>query len=153
MTTLEAIYNYRRLSPWLATAGQPLEEELHAIGRAGFEVVINLGLADAPYAVADERTILESHGLRYVHIPVSFETPEAERFESFREHMRALAQHRLFVHCAANKRVSVFVALYRVIEEGRRLDEVWTDVEAIWQPDAVWQAFLRDTLLASGRPG
>jgi protein tyrosine phosphatase (PTP) superfamily phosphohydrolase (DUF442 family) len=153
MTTLEAIYNYRRLSPRLATAGQPLEEELHAIGRAGFDVVINLGLADAPYAVADEQAILESHGLRYLHIPVSFEAPEARCFESFREHMRTLAQHRLFVHCAANKRVSVFVALYRVIEEGRRLDEVWSDVEAIWQPDAAWQAFIRDTLRTAGRSG
>ncbi|MCR4300936.1 MAG: hypothetical protein NUV51_04940 [Sulfuricaulis sp.] len=37
---LEGIYNNRRLSHTLATAGQPTEEELTVVAEAGFEVVI-----------------------------------------------------------------------------------------------------------------
>ncbi|MBT9613304.1 MAG: hypothetical protein IV108_08585 [Burkholderiales bacterium] len=46
---LERINNFRWCAPDLATAGQPLEEELHAVANAGFEVVINLALLDAEY--------------------------------------------------------------------------------------------------------
>jgi protein tyrosine phosphatase (PTP) superfamily phosphohydrolase (DUF442 family) len=152
MAAIEDIYNFRQLSPRLATGGQPLVDELHAIGLSGFATVINLGLADAPYAVADEQSILESYAIEYLHIPVSFETPQAECFELFRECMRQLSQRKLFVHCAANKRVSVFIALYRVIEEGWSLDEALQDVHAVWQPDAAWQAFIQRILQSGHAP-
>ncbi len=41
---IESIYNFLRLDERLITSGQPSEEELAAVARAGFEVVINLAL-------------------------------------------------------------------------------------------------------------
>ena len=37
---LEHIYNFHWRAPDLATGGQPLQDELHAVAQAGFAVVI-----------------------------------------------------------------------------------------------------------------
>ena len=80
---IESIYNFRQFSPNLATAGQPNENELHQIGKAGYEVVINLGLDKSEYSVRNEKKIIESYGIQYMHIPVNFETPEVEKYRAF----------------------------------------------------------------------
>jgi len=46
---ISAIYNFRAADEFLATSGQPSENELAAIARAGFAVVINLALHDDPH--------------------------------------------------------------------------------------------------------
>jgi hypothetical protein len=53
------------------------------------------------------------------------------------------------VHCAANKRVSAFVYLYRVLHEGVPEEEARKDLHAIWQPDEVWSRFIAEQM---GRP-
>jgi protein tyrosine phosphatase (PTP) superfamily phosphohydrolase (DUF442 family) len=150
MKTLETIYNFKQFDDNLATGGQPDEVQLHAIGAAGYEVVINLGLSDAPYAIANERAILESLGLRYEHIPVDFETPEVEQFFAFRDLYRQLAERNCFIHCAANKRVSAFMALYRMIELGWTARDAETQMLQIWQPDAAWRCFMQQVLAQAG---
>jgi len=42
------------------------------------------------------------------------------------------------VHCAANKRVSVFLGLYWHLRQNRPLDEAFALQRDIWEPDAVW---------------
>jgi uncharacterized protein (TIGR01244 family) len=146
-SALRGIYNYRRLTDAVASAGQPTEEELAAVARAGFETVINLALHDAEYSLPDERRAVESLGMRYIHIPVEWERPSRADLERFFEVMDELAGKRLFVHCAANKRVSVFIALYRRLRQGWAAEAVMPDVLAIWEPDPVWSAYMREMSL------
>ncbi|HEY5683173.1 MAG TPA: protein tyrosine phosphatase family protein [Sulfuricaulis sp.] len=141
---LEGIYNYRRLSDTLATAGQPTEDELVAVAEAGFQIVVNLALHDTEYSLPGEREIVNSLGMRYIHIPVVWERPTRTDLEQFFETMDKLSGHRLFIHCAANKRVSVFVSLYRRLRLGWPPEDVIPDVEAIWEPDAVWRSYMDD---------
>ena len=143
---LQGIYNYRRLTDLIATAGQPSEEELAAVARAGFEVVVNLALHDVEYSLPDERRTVESLGMRYVHIPVVWERPLRSDLERFFEVMDALPGKRVFVHCAANKRVSVFMALYRQLRQDWPPDATRPDVLAVWQPDAVWRQFMEQMM-------
>ena len=143
---LQGIYNYRRLTDLIATAGQPSEEELAAVARAGFEVVVNLALHDAEYSLPDERRTVESLGMRYIHIPVVWERPLRSDLERFFEVMDELPDKRVFVHCAANKRVSVFMALYRQLRQRWSADAVMPDVLAIWEPDDVWRRFLKEMI-------
>jgi protein tyrosine phosphatase (PTP) superfamily phosphohydrolase (DUF442 family) len=147
---LETTLNFRQLTPQLATAGQPDKEVLQRLGQSGYEVVINLGLAEADYAVAGEQAILESQAIRYIHLPVSFQQPAIEDFRTFRQLLKSLTGRKLFIHCAANKRVSVFLALYRVIEEGWPWSEARQGIEDLWQPDEIWQAFIHKTLQTEG---
>ncbi len=143
---LQGIYNYRRLSEEIATAGQPSEEELAAVAHAGFEVVVNLALHDAEYSLPEECRTVESLGMRYVHIPVVWERPLRSDLERFFEVIDEFSDKRVFVHCAANKRVSVFMALYRQRRQGWSADTVMPDVLAIWEPDDVWRRFLEEMI-------
>ncbi len=142
----ETIYNFRQLTPQLATGGQPDAEELAAICRAGYRVVINLGLQDAAYALADEKQIVLAHGLHYHHLPVDFEAPEVEQFFLFRDLYRQLAEHKCFIHCAANKRVSTFIALYRIIELGWSQKDAEVEMLQLWRPNAAWRSFMQQVL-------
>jgi uncharacterized protein (TIGR01244 family) len=144
---LRGIAAYRRLSETIATAGQPSESELAAVAAAGFEVVINLGLAGEYYSLADEKGVVESMGLEYVHIPVAWEKPRFEDLKKFFAAVCRAAGRRLLIHCAANARVSVFMALYRILELSCTREDALKDVRSIWEPNDVWQRFFEAMLL------
>ena len=147
MDKLNTIYNFLSLSAKLATSGQPLEEELEYISKAGFEVVINLALSDADYSLADEGGSVTKLGMEYIHIPVIWQSPTSDDLDKFFDVMEKYKNKKLFVHCAANMRVSSFVALYRVIKEGWDYSDAVNDVYKIWNPNEIWSDFIRSELL------
>ena len=140
-TGLNGIYNFLMLSEDLATAGQPSEEELRMVAQSGFDVVINLGLSDAEYALADERGLVTSIGMEYEHIPVEWERPSVEALNTFYQTMQCWQDKKVFLHCAANKRVSVFVALYRINYLDWSEQQALQDIGQIWEPIPTWQEF------------
>ena len=139
---IESIYNYNKISSLWATGGQPDEDELHAIGQAGFEVVINLGLDKAEYSIPEEKNILALYGIKYYHLPVSFQAPQIEHYQEFAKILHSIADKKVFIHCAANKRVSVFIALYQMIEMKLPFQEAQKKIRSIWQPNDVWDNFI-----------
>lgn len=106
------IKNFMPVTDNLTTAGQPSELQLREIASEGFEVVINLGLMDPKYCLPDEMGLVQLLGLEYHHIPVDFQSPKLEDLQSFFHVMDAAKSKKLFIHCAANKRVCCFLALY-----------------------------------------
>jgi protein tyrosine phosphatase (PTP) superfamily phosphohydrolase (DUF442 family) len=147
MSALDTIYNYLALSDTLATSGQPSEEQLAEISKAGFQVMINLGLSKADYALQDEAGLVKSLGMAYVHIPVLWEAPEKIDLETFFAVMDARRARRVYVHCAANMRVSTFVALYRILRLGWEREKAFLDVYLIWTPNERWLSFIDESLL------
>lgn len=145
-TPLSEIYSFRAIGDRLGTAGQPTESQFRAIYEAGFETVINLALPTSDNALAHEGSIVTSLGMSYVHIPVDFKAPAAQDFRTFCRVIDAFSDRRVFVHCAANMRVSVFVFLYRVLCQRVSLSEAECDLHAIWQPDEVWSGFIQNQL-------
>jgi protein tyrosine phosphatase (PTP) superfamily phosphohydrolase (DUF442 family) len=143
---LSGIYNYRQIGERLGTAGQPTKDQFRAIREAGFEVVINLALPTSNNALEDERSIVTNLGMSYVHIPVDFTAPHSSDFRTFRGIMNAFEDRRVFVHCAANMRVSAFVFLYRVTVGKENVTDAARDLHAIWQPDEVWSRFIEAEL-------
>jgi protein tyrosine phosphatase (PTP) superfamily phosphohydrolase (DUF442 family) len=143
---LSALYHYRRISNKIATAGQPTSDQFQAIAAEGFEVVINLGLQDADYALPDEQALVESLGLIYESIPVLWQEPTQQNFEQFVDCMHRHEGKKQFIHCAANMRVSVFVALFQILEQGLPADHVLNELEEVWTPNQVWQLFINESL-------
>lgn len=143
---IETIYNFRKISPTIATGGQPDEHQLDDISEEGFEVVINLGLAGAEYSVPNERQLLESKGIQYIHIPVNFDTPEINKYYEFASLLKALSNKKIFIHCAANKRVSVFLTLFRIIEERMPFEKAMEDLKSIWEPNDIWVAYMKEII-------
>jgi len=143
---LAGIYNLRVLAPDIATSGQPDADELAAIAVAGYTLIINLGLHDAEYALVDEAGVVHALGMDYVHIPVAFDAPQPRDLQAFCAVMDANRGRRIWVHCAANKRVSVFVGLWLHRCRGVPHDEAFALQRDLWQPDAVWARFIDDML-------
>lgn len=148
---LSEIRNFVALDDRLATAGQPTEQQLAVVRASGFEAVVNLGLLDPRYCLTDEARIVAALGMSYRHIPVDFQHPTLDDFRAFVDTMREHAGRRVFVHCAANFRVSCFVALYGERELGWSREAADAHVRKLWQPNEVWQAFLRDVRSSPAR--
>jgi protein tyrosine phosphatase (PTP) superfamily phosphohydrolase (DUF442 family) len=130
------------VSDSLATAGQPQESELADIAASGFDLVVNLGLLDPRYCLLDEAGSIAKLGLDYRHIPVDFKAPARDDFRRFEAALREATGRRVFAHCAANYRVSCFVALYGEAQLGWSREQADAHVRRLWEPNDVWRAFM-----------
>lgn len=148
MSEFERIPELIEVTPRIATAGQPDLAQLEAVADRGYEVVINLGLSDADYALENEAAWVEQLGMSYVHIPVDFKAPTLQDFTRFLNAMSLHQSGRCFVHCAKNMRVSVFVSLYQIIANEITIEEGWLHINSVWEPDVVWTQFFHDVLRA-----
>ena len=143
---LSTIYNFRSLGDNLGTAGQPTPAQLQSIRDAGFRAVVNLALPTSDNAIPNEHSLVTGLGMAYVHIPVDFKAPTTQDFSAFCRVMDAFSDRPIFVHCAANMRVSAFLFLYRVLHKNIPASEAQRDLHAIWQPDEVWSQFIQEQL-------
>jgi uncharacterized protein (TIGR01244 family) len=146
--SIEHIYNHVAISRNLRTSGQPSAADLRQIKAAGFRTIINLAPHHAENALENEAEIVDALGLAYIHIPVDFRNPTATDFAKFVETMNGLTGTDVWIHCAANMRVSAFVYRYRrdVLKESEEVAR--RDLVRIWEPFGVWAAFV-----ASQEPG
>lgn len=127
------------ISDHLGTAGQPTAEQFADIVEAGYEVVVNI---DSATAVPDEDELVTSRGLTFIHIPVVWTSPQQSDLDLFFDVMDLLAGRKVFVHCAANARVSAFVYLYRMARLGVDPDEAKTSLNQLWEPEGIWKDFV-----------
>ena len=142
---------YLRISERVGTAGQITYDEIEAVKKAGFDIVINLAPAD------EERNQLEGYlvteqGMAYVQIPVSWEEPSQRDLQLFFDVMKANKDRNAFVHCFANMRVSAFVYLYRTLLLGEAENVARADLAKIWDPatQPQWVAFIEEARKAAG---
>ena len=145
MNRLIRIRNFLRIDDGLATSGMPEPDDFTALRKAGFDIVINLALPTSDNALPHEGELVSAQGLSHVHIPVQFDAPQAADFDRFTRVMNACAGQNVFVHCAANMRVSAFVFLHR-LRHGTDRAAAESDLKKIWQPDGVWREFLNQRL-------
>lgn len=146
MHPLAEIRDFLEIEPNFLTSGQPTVDQLHLISAAGCRLVINLAAQASPDFILDEGERLRALGLDYVHIPVDWNAPTRDDLDACFAILKANQDRRIFIHCARNMRVSAFVFLYRVLILG--LDEAAcrADMERIWQPNEIWEEFIRASL-------
>jgi protein tyrosine phosphatase (PTP) superfamily phosphohydrolase (DUF442 family) len=138
----EGVYNWRRLDDRITTSGQPTEPQLEGLHNLGVRHVINLGLHSHEKALPDEAASLSRLGMAYIHIPVDFKNPTEHDFTRFCTAMQELKDVPVHVHCIANYRVSAFFYRYRRDILGDDEAGARADMERVWKPDPVWQAFI-----------
>jgi protein tyrosine phosphatase (PTP) superfamily phosphohydrolase (DUF442 family)/uncharacterized damage-inducible protein DinB len=152
---LSDMFNVREADATILTSGQPTEAQLESVARSGVQVVVNLAPHDGPRALADEAGCAAALGMDYVHIPVPFSAPSHADLIAFFDAMDANRTRRMLVHCAANKRVTAFLGLYRVIRLGWTADDAFALMRTVWEPDAVWSRFIAAAMgahFAGGQP-
>ena len=149
MTNLNSIHNFIQISENLGTSGQPNPEAFQDIAQAGYQVVINLAPSDANRSLPNEGEIVAANGMQYVHIPVIWNNPKLEDWETFAKTMAAHQDKKVFVHCQANMRVSAFVMLYRHIKLGLDLATARQPILPMWKPEqdnTVWACFIEEVI-------
>lgn len=137
------VYNYLDIDGLFATSGQPSETQFKLIHDTGYETVINLAPNSVlENAVVNEREILSGLGIEYIHIPVDFKNPTSSDFDRFVNSLRDNEDRKVWVHCAANMRVSAFTFRYRrsILGEDEKAAE--DDLRKIWDPVGVWKEFI-----------
>jgi len=145
MTDPHSIYHWHRLDDRITTSGQPTEPQLADIAALGVRCVINLGLHSHEKALPDEAASVGALGMSYVHIPVDFGDPTEHDFATFCAAVEASKDAAVHVHCIANYRVSAFFYRYRRIVLGMDEARARADLDQVWQPNAVWAAFIDRT--------
>lgn len=141
---LSGLCKYRPVDERLATSGQPTVPQLHAIAAAGYPGGINLALHQQMWLC---------HFLTYVHIPVQLAAPTEADLQRFFAAMEAHPHDKVWVHCAGNLRVPVFMGLYRVIWQGWDPERAFALMQSLWpQPDEVWSAFMNTALAKQAIP-
>lgn len=134
--------NTHQVFDWLWSSGQLSESDIGRLSELGVVAVINLALPSSSNALDKEAELITAQGLTYVQIPVEWEAPRVEQFAQFVGVMRAYEGQKLWVHCAKNMRVSVFLYLYRklVLAEGE--EKAVFPMSQVWSPNEVWKAFI-----------
>ena len=143
---MNEIYNYQFLSDNLSSSGMPTAEQMQALADENIEVVINLALVTSQGALPDEDQLVESLGMKYVHIPVEWNNPTRRNLEDFFQAMDEHKEQKVHVHCQANYRASAFIMLYRVLQLGWNKADAIPVMEKMWNPEdfPVWQKFIDD---------
>ena len=142
-SNLKKTFNYYKVPDLFETSGQPNNKQLISIANGGYEAVINL----APNTtiegrIINEEDILKSNNIAYIHIPVDFNNPLDEDFNKFVAALEQSKHKKIWVHCAANMRVSAFVFKYRRDVLGLSSESIVGDLKAIWVPNKTWSSFL-----------
>lgn len=143
------VKNFLKVDGLLATSGQPNSEQFKKIAEHGYCCVINLAMPDSDNAIANEGQLVTELGMKYVHIPVEWESPEIEQFEFFKTVLEKLKDKKVWVHCALNMRVSSFIYLYRILSENENSDVALARLNEVWCPNAIWKNFIERVLTES----
>lgn len=130
---LSTVYNYVRITDNLATSGQIAYDQIASLKEAGYEVVVNLAVADEG-SNALEGFLATQAGLTYVQIPVSWREPALRDLQTFFDVMEMSKDRKVYVHCFANMRASAFTYLYRTLVQKVPEEQALADMNKVWDP-------------------
>lgn len=139
-----SVFNYCCIDGSVTTSGIFNNSQLDCLAQWGYDIVINLLPDDSEYAIADEHQRVRAIGLEYTAIPVDFGAPSAADYQDFVEAMSRSNGQRRWIHCAANYRVSAFIARYNMQSKIWSKEQASTHMAKLWniEDHPVWQNFV-----------
>lgn len=144
--------NTHQVFDWLWTSGQLSEKDIMRLADLEIEAVINLALPTSSNALPGEAELVTQLGMTYIHIPVEWENPELHQLAQFFGMLKIFEGRKVWVHCAKNMRVSVFVYLFRKLCLGENEEASKFPMQSIWVPNETWQSFILKALSAHPTP-
>ena len=73
---------------------------------------------------------------------MKFDNPTDSDFQEFSNALQQRDNEKVWVHCAANARVSAFMYRYRGSVLGEPDELIRGDLDVIWEPFGVWKKFV-----------
>ena len=146
----EEIINYVEYSPTLSSAGQPSALQFEGLAARGFETVVYVAYSDHENSLESPDRLAHASGIKYIHIPIDWNQPTAADYALVSAVLSQPENGRTLLHCQMNYRASALAMLYRVLSLDVPLAEAKADMNAVWQPNDIWTAFIRETLASNG---
>ena len=111
------IDNFARVNDTYYRGAQPMGDDYEALAKLGVKTVINLTSDDG---LAEEQSLVEKHGMRYVNIPMNTRrNPTAKELDQFLSIVNDAASGPVYVHCVGGRhRTGVMTAVYRMTRDG-----------------------------------
>jgi protein tyrosine phosphatase (PTP) superfamily phosphohydrolase (DUF442 family) len=147
---LTEIFNHLQLGDTLHSSGMPTPEQISALAEDNIQVVVNLATSKSEGWMENEKELVEAQNIAYYNIPVDWDNPTTDDLNKFVGVMDRHKYEKILVHCQANYRATVFVALYRYNRLGWAEENAFRDLQRIWNPAEypIWQKFIEKSLRA-----
>ena len=139
---LDKIKNFRQLTPNLASAGMPTDDEFKLLKQQGFKHIINL----IPGDFSREKKDIENLGMTFDQIEVVWEEPKVDDFKQLVNLMDKYKNEKVLIHCRLNYRASAFSYLYLVTHQNADNTESLKQMLSVWHPRGTWENFNHDVL-------
>jgi uncharacterized protein (TIGR01244 family) len=137
------LFNHVQVNARLSTSGAITAPAVAQMAQEGYAGLINLLPDDNKSALEKESELAAAQGLVYHHIPVDFSAPTTADYHAFERALRSFGEEqKVYVHCAANMRASVFVAIYGTRCMDWSTERARSHIAEVWEPNPVWLAFL-----------
>jgi uncharacterized protein (TIGR01244 family) len=105
-------------------AGQPGEDALKRFGELGVKTVVNLRTDQEMSSLGfDEREAAGNAGMKYLHVPMGFELPDASNIQKVMDALDAAGDAPVLLHCGSAARSGAVWALYEGLHGGIPADE------------------------------
>jgi protein tyrosine phosphatase (PTP) superfamily phosphohydrolase (DUF442 family) len=139
---MKNILNYIKVNKNISTSGLLNKKDIKEIAKRGFDVVINLSVDD-DRSLAHESKIVAKNGMVYIHIPISWTNPQADRMNLFFHILDGFLNQdkKVFIHCMKNYRVAVFI--YRYKKDVLKEKNAKLIAPADYKPTKVWRKLLK----------
>ncbi len=144
--TQAPLRNYHVISDRLGTGGTLSAGAVKWLAADGYEMFIDLR---DEFDEQEANEVL-AEGASYIHVPVSWQSPSDDEFETFRLAMASNPEKKILVHCSANYRASAMTYLYRVLDLGVDPEDAMADVRAVWEPNETWLSFIARSIDTRG---
>ncbi|HEX8027912.1 MAG TPA: tyrosine-protein phosphatase, partial [Vicinamibacterales bacterium] len=124
-----SIDNFAKVNDHYFRGAQPEGRDYADLAALGVKTVINL-IGDSDLDVT-EQSMVEQHGMRYVHIAMSTRIPPtAKQLDTFLSLVNDAATQPVYVHCVGGRhRTGVMTAIYRMTNDGLTGDQAFTEMK------------------------
>jgi uncharacterized protein (TIGR01244 family) len=136
------IDNFARVSDSYFRGAQPEGDDYAALASLGVKTVINL-IGDSDFEET-EQALVEQHGMRFVHIPMSTrKAPTTDELEQFMAVVNDPDSQPVYVHCVGGRhRTGVMTAVYRMTKDGITGPEAFREMKKFrYGPDFLHPEF------------
>lgn len=117
--------NFHKVNDGLYRGGQPSRQGFASLAKLGIKTVLDLRIPEGQSN--GEKKIVESLGMRYIHLPLhGGDTPTQNDIDRAFAVLLDGAQGPVFVHCREGKdRTGMIIACYRISHDG------WANMRAL----------------------
>jgi uncharacterized protein (TIGR01244 family) len=121
------IYNFAKVADDYYRGGQPLGEDYAKLAALGVKTIINL--TNEADGEGEEQQMVEKHGMKYVHIPMTTRRPPTEA--EIAAFIAAVDEDGgVYVHCVGGRhRTGVMTAVYRITKNGLTGEQAFNEMK------------------------